>query len=52
MAEVSGATSTRETEIGLDGWCKGGLGQQRSDGGGSSTMRAKDRKAWRALVHV
>ena len=25
---------TRETEIRLDGWCEGGLGQQRNDGGG------------------
>ena len=28
MVEVSG----RETEVRLDGWCKGGLGQQRNDG--------------------
>ena len=25
--------STRETEVRLDGWCEGGLGQQRNDGG-------------------
>ena len=25
---------TREAEIGLDGWCEDGLGQQRNDGGG------------------
>ena len=25
---------TKETEVGLDGWCEGGLGQQRNDGGG------------------
>ena len=30
----------------LDGWCEGGLGQQRNDGGEC----AKDRKEWRALV--
>ena len=23
--------STRETEVGLDGWCEGSFGQQRSD---------------------
>ena len=23
---------TRETEVGLDGWCEGGFGQQRNDG--------------------
>ena len=32
----------------LDGWCEGGLRQQRNDGGGCST----DRKEWRALVHM
>ena len=42
-------TGTRETKVGLDGWCEGGLGQQRSDGGGCATM---DRKAWRVLVHM
>ena len=29
---------TRETEIRLNGWCEGGLGQQRSDGGVYSSM--------------
>ena len=24
----------RETEVRLDGWCEGGLRQQRNDGGG------------------
>ena len=33
MAELWRAF-TRETEARLDGWCEGGLGQQRSDGGG------------------
>ena len=41
-------TGTRETEVRLDEWCEGGVRQQRSDGGGC----AKDRKAWRALVHM
>ena len=27
----------RETEVRLDGWCGGGLGQQRNDGGGCVT---------------
>ena len=40
MAEVS-----EETEVGLDGWCEGGVGQQRNDGGGFA-------KEWRALVHM
>ena len=30
---------TRETEVGLDGWCEGGLGQQRNDVGGCASMR-------------
>ena len=41
-------TGTRETEVRLDGWCEGGLRQQRNDCGGC----AKDRKEWRALVHM
>ena len=35
---------TRETEVGLDGWCKGGLGQQRNDGGGCASMRKRSEK--------
>ena len=41
-------TGTRETKVRLDGWCEGGLRQQRNNGGGC----AKDRKEWRALVHM
>ena len=29
---------TRETEVRLDGWCEGGLGQQQNDSGGHVTM--------------
>ena len=29
---------TRETKVRLDGWCEGGLRQQRNDGGGLATM--------------
>ena len=25
----------------LNGWCEGGLGQQRNDGGGCTTMRER-----------
>ena len=32
---------TRETEVGLDGGCEGGLGQQRNDCGGCVSMREK-----------
>ena len=41
-------TGTRETEVRLDGWCEGGVRQQRNDCGGC----VKDRKEWRALVHM
>ena len=40
MAELSKwRTGTRWTEVRLDGWCEGGLGQQKKDGGGGATMR-------------
>ena len=39
---------TRLTEVRLDGWCEGGIRQQRNDGGGCM----KDRREWRALVHM
>ena len=29
---------TRETEVRLDRWCEGSLGQQRNDGGGCASM--------------
>ena len=32
---------TRETDVRLDGWCEGGLGQKRNDGGGCATMIRK-----------
>ena len=32
---------TRETEVRLDGWCEGGLRQQRDEGGGCATMRER-----------
>ena len=34
----------RETEVWLDGWCKGGLGQHRNDGGGCATMRERSER--------
>ena len=40
-------TGTRETEVRLDGWCEGGLRQQRNDGEGYATMRERP-----ALVHM
>ena len=32
---------SRETEVRLDGWCEGGLGQQRNDGGGCTSMHER-----------
>ena len=32
---------TRDTKVRLDGLCKGGLGQQRNDGGGCASMRER-----------
>ena len=43
---------TRETEVGLDGWCEGGLGQQRNDGGGSASKREKSERVERSGTHV
>ena len=46
MAEVSGGRVRGRPrlgwmEVGLDGGCEGGLGQQRNDGGGCVSMRKK-----------
>ena len=37
-------TGTRETEVRLDGWCEGGLRQQRNDGRGCATMRERSER--------
>ena len=37
-------TGTRETEVRLDGWCEGGLRQQRNDGGGGATIRERSER--------
>ena len=34
----------RETEVRLDGWREGGLGQQRNDGGGCASMRKRSER--------
>ena len=51
MAEVSGG-ATRETDVWLDGWCEGGLGQHRNDGGGSPSMRERSERVESQLVHI
>ena len=35
-----------ETEVRLDGWCEGGLGQQRNDGGGCASTSTKSGELW------
>ena len=46
--EVDGGSNwkagTRETEVRLDGWCEGGLGQQRNYGGGCASMRERSER--------
>ena len=37
-------TGTRETEVGLDGWCEGGLMQQRNNCGGCVTRRGRSER--------
>ena len=43
---------TRETEVRLDGWCEGGLGQQRNDGGGCATMRKRSERVESPSTYV
>ena len=39
MAEVSGRRVRGRSRLGwMDGWCEGGLGQQRNDGVGCASM--------------
>ena len=45
MAEVRGGrVRSRESEVRLDGWCDGGLGQQRNDGGGCASLRKRSER--------
>ena len=37
-------TLTRETEVRLDGWCEGGLRQQRNDSRGCATMSGRSER--------
>ena len=34
---------TRETEVRLNGWCEGGLGQHRNDGGDCAMRERSER---------
>ena len=44
IAEVSGGAGTRKTEVTRDGWCEGGLGQQRNEGGDCASMLKKSER--------
>ena len=43
---------TRKTEVRLDGWCKGGLGQQRNDGGGCASMSKRSERVESPSTYV
>ena len=43
---------TRETEIRLDGWCEGGLGLQRNDGGGCASMGNRSERVESPCTYV
>ena len=45
-------TVTRETAVSLDGWCEGGLGQQRNDGGACSSIRERSERVERPGTYV
>ena len=36
----------------LDGWCEGGLRQQRNDGGGCATMRERSERLESPVTYV
>ena len=42
----------RETEARLDGWCEGGLGQQRNAGGGCASMRKRSERGQSPSTYV
>ena len=44
MAEVSGGRVRGRPRFWLDGWCEGGLRQQRNDGGCCATMRERSER--------
>ena len=43
---------TRETEVGLDGWCEFGLGQQRNDDAGCRSIRKRSEKVESPIVYM
>ena len=45
-------TGARVTEVRLDGWCEGGLGQQRNYGGSWATMRERSERVESPGIYV
>ena len=43
---------TSDTEVRLNGWCEGGLGQQRNDDGGCSTKHERSEGVERPGTYV
>ena len=43
---------TRETEVGVDGWCEGGLGQQRNEGGVCRSIRKRSENVESPIVYM
>ena len=52
IAEVSRGRVTRDTEVTLDGWCEGDLGQQKNNGGGCASMRERWERVESPGTHV
>ena len=52
MAEVSGGRVQGRPKVRLDGWCEGGLGQQRNDDGGCATMLERSERIERPGTYV
>ena len=42
----------KEIEVRLDGWCEGGLGQQRNDGVGCVSMRDRSKRVESPCTYV
>ena len=40
------------SEVRLEGWCEGGLGQQRNDGGGCTSMHERSKRVGSTGTYV
>ena len=43
---------TKETDVRLDGWCEGGLGLRRNDGGGCASMSERSETVESLVTYV